>query len=39
MQLYTLLQYSSASKAQYVDFWTKFINPGSEKFLSREVFE
>ena len=39
MQLYTLLQYASATKAQYVDFWTRFMNPGADKFVRREDFE
>lgn len=39
MQLYSLLQFSSATKAQYIDFWTRFVNPRSDKFIKREEFE
>ena len=39
MQLYSLMQFASATKSQYVDFWTRFINPRSDKFVSRKDFE
>ena len=35
----TLLSYHCATKAQYIDFWVRFMNPAREKLVARGDFE
>lgn len=35
----TLLSYHCATKAQYIDFWLRFMNPENKKFVTQEEFE
>jgi len=34
----TLMSYHSATKAQYIDFWMRFISPQVTKFVTEEEF-
>ena len=33
LKMFTLLHYHCATKAQYIEFWSRFINPESKKLL------
>ena len=39
LRMSTLLSYHCATKQQYIDFWLRFMNPESRKFLPQDEFE
>lgn len=39
LRLATLLSYHCATKQQYIEFWMRFMNPESRKFVPQEEFE
>lgn len=39
LKMSTLLSYHCATKAQYVDFWVRFMNPEARKFVPQDEFE
>ena len=39
LKMFTLLHYHCATKTQYIDFWSRFINPESKKLLTQREFE